>query len=324
MSGRDPAEGPRALVTGGAGFIGPSLVARLIQDGIIPTVVDNLSSGQDRLVDSQAPLHELDIADPALADVFAEARPEIVFHLAAQTSVARSMRDPDADIHANVLGGINVLQQCARFGTRRVVVFSTGGALYGEPEYLPCPESHPIRPLSVYGANKHTLEHYTRIFAAEAPFSHTILRPSNVYGPGQDPNGEAGVVAIFAQRMLANEEIIVYGDGEQQRDLLFVSDVVEAAIAAYKVDGGASGEFNVATGAPTSVNEIIGLLAHETGYERAPTYAPARPGEVRRIYLDATRAQKELKWAPQVSLEEGIRRTVNALRGETNGGPGGA
>ena len=324
MSGTDPTERPQALVTGGAGFLGRHLVTRLIQDDITPIVVDNLSSGQHQKWDIDAQLHTLDIADEALADVFAETRPEFVFHLAAQISVRQSMRDPQADIRANVVGGVNVLEQCARFGTRRVVVFSTGGALYGDPEHLPCLESDPVRPLSVYGASKFALEHYTRIIAAEASFHHTILRPGNFYGPGQDPNGEAGVVAIFAQLMLADEEVTIYGDGEQQRDYLYITDVVEAAMTAIRSDASATGEFNVGSGAPTSVNEIVRLLARETGYTHAPTYAPARPGEVKRIYLDATRAQQELNWVPQVSLEEGIRRTVNALRGETNGGPGSA
>ena len=324
MSGRDPSERPRALVTGGAGFLGRHLVARLMQDDITPIVVDNLSSGQHRKWDIETQLHTLDIADAALADVFAETRPEIVFHLAAQISVRQSMQDPQADIRANVVGGVNVLQQCARFGTRRVVVFSTGGALYGDPENLPCSESDPIRPLSVYGASKFALEHYTRIIAAEAPFRHTIFRPGNFYGPGQDPNGEAGVVAIFAQRMLADEEIIIYGDGEQQRDYLYVTDVVEAAMATLGSNASATGEFNVGSGAPSSVNDIVSLLARETGYTRAPTYVPARAGEVRRIYLDSTRAQRELNWSPLVSLEDGIRRTVAAMRDGAYDTPNGA
>ena len=324
MSGRNPAERPRALVTGGAGFLGRHLVARLIQDDITPIVVDDLSSGQRQEWDIEAQLHTLDIADEGLSDVFAETRPEIVFHLAAQISVRESMRDPQADIRANVVGGVNLLQQCARFGTQRVVVFSTGGALYGDPERLPCSESDPVRPLSVYGASKFALEHYTRIIAAEAPFHHTILRPGNFYGPGQDPNGESGVVAIFARLMLADEEIIIYGDGEQQRDYVYITDVVEAAMAALRSDASATGEFNVGSGAPSSVNEIVDLLARETGYTRSPTYAPARAGEVRRIYLDSTRAQQELNWSPLIALEDGIRRTVSAMRDGTYYEPRGA
>ena len=228
------------------------------------------------------------------------------------------MRDPDADVHSNVVGGINLLQQCARFGVRRIILFSTGGALYGEPEYLPCDESHPIRPLSVYGASKLALEHYTRIIAEANGIDYTILRPGNVYGPGQDPHGEAGVVAIFALRMLSGQAITIYGDGQQERDLFYVSDVVDAAMAAARPDAPSSGTFNVASGAPTSVNDIFSLLAGETGYDRAPVYAPERPGEVRRIYLDITRARQELGWEPRVELREGIARTVAALREQTS------
>ena len=314
IQGQDPGQ-PRALVTGGAGFIGSHLVKRLLSDGPYVTVVDNLSSSPTNDQEtSTAPLHKLDIADPALADVFAEKRPEIVFHLAAQVSVARSMREPESDIHTNVIGGINLLQQCVRFGVKRVVLFSTGGALYGEPEYLPCDEEHPIKPLSVYGASKHALEQYTRIIAEANGINHTILRPGNVYGPGQDPHGEAGVVAIFGLRMLAGEEVTIYGDGEQERDYVYVDDVVNATLAAIRPDAPAAGVYNIGSGAPTSVNEIFALLAEETGYGRTPVHAPERPGDVSRIYLDTSRARDELGWTPQIDLREGIPRTVAALR----------
>ena len=310
---------PKALVTGGAGFIGAHLVERLLDSGYKVTVVDDLSSAAspDDATNS-ASLRRIDIADPTLADVFAESRPDIVFHLAAQISVTRSMRDPDADVHANVVGGINLLQQCARYGVHRIVLFSTGGALYGEPEYLPCDESHPIKPLSVYGASKLALEHYTRIIAEANGIDYTILRPGNVYGPGQDPHGEAGVVAILGLRMLAGKEVVIYGDGGQERDLVYVGDVVDAAMAAARPDAASSGTFNVASGAPTSVNEIFSLLAEETVYDRAPVYAPERPGEVRRIFLDITRARNELGWQPKVEFREGIAQTVAALREQTS------
>ncbi len=302
-------------MTGGAGFIGSHLVKRLLSDGRYVTVVDNLSSsrmnGQEA---STVPLHKLDIADPAIADVFAEHQPEIVFHLAAQISVARSMREPELDIHTNVIGGINLLQQCVRFGVKRVVLFSTGGALYGEPEYLPCDESHPIKPLSVYGASKQALEHYTRIIAEANSIEYTILRPGNVYGPGQNPHGEAGVVAIFGLRMLAGEEVSIYGDGVQERDYVYVDDVVNATLAAARSDAAQGGVYNIAAGAPTSVNEIFSLLAEENGYSRAPVHAPERPGDVRRIYLDISKARRELGWTPEIDLREGITRTVAALR----------
>ena len=303
-----------ALVTGGAGFIGAHLVQRLLKDGHDVTVVDNLSStpppGRPQ---PPAPLHNLDIADPSLADVFSESRPEIVYHLAAQVSVARSMREPEADVHTNIVGGINVLQQCARFGVKRIVLFSTGGALYGEPQYLPCDEDHPINPLSVYGASKHALEQHTRVIAETNGIDYTILRPGNVYGPGQDPHGEAGVIAIFAQKMRANEEITIYGDGTQERDYIHVEDVINAAITAAHPNAPASGAYNIATGVPTTVNQIFSLIAEQTAYDRPPTHAPERPGDVHRIYLDVSKASKELGWTPQVDLRDGIHQPTAAL-----------
>lgn len=302
-------------MTGGAGFIGSHLVKRLLSDGWYVTIVDDLSSsptnGQE---ESTATLHKLDIADPALADVFAEERPQIIFHLAAQISVARSMREPELDVHTNIVGGINLLQQCVRFGVKRVVLFSTGGALYGEPEYLPCDEAHPIKPLSVYGASKQALEQYTRVIAENNGIDYTIVRPGNVYGPGQNPHGEAGVVAIFGLKMLAGEEVTIYGNGEQERDYVYVDDVVTAAFAATRPDAPAAGVYNIGSGAPTSVNEIFALLAAETGYERAPVHAPERPGDVHRIYLDTSKARHELGWTPEIDLREGINRTVASLR----------
>ncbi len=302
-------------MTGGAGFIGSHLVKRLLSDGWYVTIVDDLSSSRTNdQEESSATLHKLDIADPALADIFAEERPEVVFHLAAQISVARSMREPELDVHTNIVGGINLLQQSVRFGVKRVVLFSTGGALYGEPEYLPCDEAHPIKPLSVYGASKQVLEQYTRVIAENNGIDYMVLRPGNVYGPGQNPHGEAGVVAIFGLKMLAGEEVTIYGNGEQERDYVYVDDVVTAAFAAIRPDAPAAGVYNIGSGAPTSVNEIFALLAAETGYERAPVHAPERPGDVHRIYLDTSKARHELGWTPEIDLREGINRAVASLR----------
>ncbi len=302
-------------MTGGAGFIGSHLVKRLLSDGWHVTVVDDLSSSPINDYEAAAAdLHKLDIAAPALADVFVDEQPEIVFHLAAQVSVARSMREPELDVHTNIVGGINILQQCVRFGVKRVVLFSTGGALYGEPEYLPCDEAHPIRPLSVYGASKHALEQHTRIIAEANGIEYAILRPGNVYGPGQDPRGEAGVIAIFGLKMLAGEEVSIHGDGEQVKDYIYVDDVVAAGVAATRPDAPAAGIYNIGSGVPTSVNAIFALLAKETDYSRAPVHAPERPGDVHRIYLDSSKARRELGWTPEIDLHEGIARTVAALR----------
>ena len=314
----DPGQ-PRALVTGGAGFIGSHLVNRLLDDGWNVTVVDDFSSSptNDRKA-SDAPVSKLDIADPALADVFSEHQPQTVFHLAAQVSVARSMREPELDVHTNIVGGINLLQQCVRFGVKRVVLFSTGGALYGDPEYLPCDEAHPIKPLSVYGASKHALEQYTRIIARANGIEYVILRPGNVYGPGQDPHGESGVFAIFGLKMLAGEGVTVHGDGEQVKDYVYVDDVVAAGVTAALPEVSAGSIYNIGSGVPTSVNQIFALLAAETGYIQTPVHAPERPGDVRQIYLDTSKARRELGWTPEIDLREGISRTVAALR-RTNG-----
>ncbi len=309
-----PTTPTRALVTGGAGFIGAHLVQSLLKHGHDVTVVDNLSStptaGRPQ---PPASLHNLDIADPSLADVFAQFRPEIVYHLAAQVSVARSMREPEADVHTNILGGINVLQQCARFGVKRIVLFSTGGALYGEPQYLPCDENHPIKPLSVYGASKHALEQHTRVIAEANGIEYTILRPGNVYGPGQDPHGEAGVIAIFTQKMRAGEEVTIYGDGTQERDYIHVDDVVAAATTTPHPNTPPSATYNIGTGVPTTVNQIFSLIAEQTGYTRSPAHAPERPGDVHRIYLNIEKVRDELGWTPQVNLRDGIHQTIAAL-----------
>ncbi len=312
----------KALVTGGAGFIGAHLVERLLASNSTVTIVDNLSSGAPPAAENRAPLHRIDIADPNLADIFAESRPDVVFHLAAQISVTASMRDPETDARTNILGGINVLTQSARFGVRRVIVFSTGGALYGKPDKLPCDESHPVKPLSAYGVSKNALEHYTRIIAIENGLDYTILRPGNVYGPGQNTDGEAGVVPIFATRMLAGDDVVIFGDGQQERDFIYCSDVIDAALAALQPDSPPSGVYNVGSGSPTSINEIFSLIAAETDYGRMPIHAPERSGEVRRIYLDSSRAHRDLGWTPHVTLKDGIARTVATIREQTSQRPG--
>jgi len=302
----------KALVTGGAGFIGSHVVDGLIARGIRVSVVDNLSAGRRENLNPKATLHQVDIGSPQLAEVFRSERPEAVFHLAAQASVAFSVRDPFHDATTNVLGSINLLRQCQEFGVGAIVYSSTGGALYGEPSQTPCPENHPVRPLSPYAASKHAVESYVHCFSALAGFKATILRYANVYGPRQNPEGEAGVVAIFSQRMLEGREMSIFGDGTQERDFVYVGDVVNANMLALDQPGGV---FNIGTGTGASVNEVFRNLAALTGYQKQPDYQPKRPGEVYRIYLDSSLARKELGWSPKVSLEEGLRRTVESLRG---------
>ena len=301
-----------ALVTGGAGFIGSHVVDRLISDGFRVLVADNLATGRRENLHAGAAFFEIDVRSPRLADLFKRERPEVVFHLAAAASVSGSVRDPAKDARTNVMGSINVLQLSRRLGIERFVFSSTGGALYGEPAYLPCDEAHPVRPLSPYGAAKSAVEGYVHTIAALGGFEATVLRYANVYGPRQDPHGEAGVVAIFARRMLDGRDVVIYGDGEQERDFVYVSDVVEANVKALA--GPAGGVFNIGRGEGTSVNAVFGTLAAATGYARPPKHRPARAGDVSKIYLDVRKAREDLGWSAAVGLEAGLVATVESLR----------
>ena len=301
-----------ALVTGGAGFIGSHVVDRLVRDGYRVVVVDSLASGRREHLNPEAVFHDVDIRSSGLAEVFKTEKPEIVFHLAAAVSVTDSVRNPSRDARANVMGSLNVLQQSKRFGIERFVFSSTGGALYGEPAYLPCDEAHPVRPLSPYGAAKNAVEGYVHAMAGLGRFGYTVLRYGNVYGPRQDPHGEAGVVAIFACRMLDGAGVVIYGDGEQERDFVYVSDVVEANVKALAQT--TDGVFNIATGAGTSVNAVFGALAAAAHYRRAPKHRAPRPGDVGVIYLDVRKARDGLGWAAAVGLDAGLAATLDSFR----------
>ena len=303
-----------ALVTGGAGFIGSHVVDRLVGDGFRVLVVDSLASGRREAVHGEAAFHELDVRSPRLAALFKAERPEVVFHLAAAVSVSGSVRNPAKDARANVMGSINVLEAARRLGIERFVFSSTGGALYGEPAYLPCDEAHPVRPLSPYGAAKNAAEGYVHAIAGLGGFGYTVLRYGNVYGPRQDPHGEAGVVAIFARRMLDGRDVVIYGDGAQERDFVYVADVVEANVKSLAQSG--DGVFNIGVGAGTSVNAVFGALAAATGYTRSPRHRAARAGDVGKVYLDVRRAREALGWTAAVGLEAGIAATVESFRGD--------
>ena len=300
------------LVTGGAGFIGSHLVDRFIADGHTVAAVDILATGKRANVNPQAALYEIDIRSPALAAAFEAARPEVVFHVAAHASVSESVRDPMHDAEVNVLGTLNVLQQCAAYGVGRFVFSSTGGALYGEPERLPADEEHPVSPLSPYGASKAAAEAYVQTHCALSGIRYTILRYGNVYGPRQDPFGEAGVVAIFANAMMRGQPPTIFGDGSHERDYVYVDDVVRANVLALAQ--AEDGVYNIGTGEGTTVAQVFDALAGVTDYGGSPEHAAERPGDVHRIYLDVRRAERGLGWRAAVSLEEGIRCTVDAMR----------
>jgi UDP-glucose 4-epimerase len=301
--------GVRILVTGGAGFIGSHVVDRFVGLGHEVVVFDNLSSGRREFVHPQARLVVADLTDArAIERCLAEFRPEIVDHHAAQIDVRHSVDDPVHDAGTNILGALALLQSCTRHGVRKFVYASTGGALYGEGRALPATEEHPVNPESPYGVSKHTVEHYLYLWKLLHGLDYTVLRYPNVYGPRQNPHGEAGVNAIFIGLMLRGKRPRIFGSGEQVRDYVYVGDVVEANVLA--LDRGGGEMVNIGTGVGTSVNDIVRELNAVLGTRIEPIYEPPRPGEVQRIYLDATRAGRVLGWKPQVAFTEGLRRTV--------------
>jgi UDP-glucose 4-epimerase len=303
----------RILVTGGAGFIGSHVVDACIEAGHTVTVVDDLSTGQRANLHPKAGFVQLDIRDPKLAEVFARERPQVVNHHAAQIDVRRSVADPVHDASVNILGSLNVLECARTAGVERIIYISSGGAIYGEPVFLPCDESHPIRPICPYGASKHTIEHYLEMYHVLYGIPYTILRYANVYGPRQDPHGEAGVVAIFAGKMLRGEPVAVFGDGDQERDFVYVGDCARANVLAL-TQAPPAGAYNIGSGVATSVNGIFAALQRLTGYAGSATHLEAKAGETRRIFLTAEKARAELGWTAEVPLEDGLRRTLAYFR----------
>ena len=299
----------KILVTGGAGFIGSNLVDALINLGHDVAVIDNLSSGLRKNLNLKARLYEIDIRDKKLSEIFEREKPDIVDHHAAQIDVRKSGEDPVADAEANILGSLNVITNCLRFGVKRIVYASTGGAIYGDPQYLPADENHPINPISQYGISKHTVEHYLHLYSIIHGLEYVALRYSNVYGQRQNPYGEAGVVAIFAIQMLTGQQPTIFGPGDKTRDYTHVSDIVAANIIA--LDHGKNTIYNIGTGIETKDQEIFDTLASVLGYKGKPIYAPVRKGEVYRISLNCGKASKELGWRPKLSLREGITRAVD-------------
>jgi UDP-glucose 4-epimerase len=299
----------KILVTGGAGFIGSHVVELFLDRGYEVVILDDLSTGRESNIHPRAKFYEMDIRDPEVRKIFEAERPDYISHHAAQMDVRRSVAQPLFDADVNILGSINLIECAREFGVKHFVYISTGGAVYGEPEYVPCNEAHPINPICQYGASKHTVEHYLFMYHVNYGLNYTVLRYPNVYGPRQDPHGEAGVVAIFTGKMLAGEPVTINGDGEQTRDFVYVGDCARANYLAVTVDH-QPGIYNIGWGLPTSINEIFGTLAKVTGYSRQVAYGPAKVGETRHIYLDATKAKTDLGWSPTLSLEEGLEKTV--------------
>lgn len=307
----------KALVTGGAGFIGSHVAEALLGRGISVDLLDDLSNGHRENVPGGAKLYEGSITDSEFVnDVFAESQPDVVFHLAAQVSVIESLRDPFNDLQRNLGGGLNIILASRAHGQPKIIYSSTGGAAYGDPEpsMLPVPETVPARPLSPYGITKHTVEHYLDMECLNHGQRYTVLRYSNVFGPRQDPHGEAGVVAIFTVKLLEGGVCKVFGDGEQTRDFIFVTDVARANLAA--IDQGDGEIFNIGTGVETTVNEVVSALKAAWGRPMNIEHADARVGEVRRIALAIDKAKAGLGWAPEVNFRDGIQRTLAHYRGD--------
>jgi len=298
----------KVLVTGGAGFIGSHVVDALITAGHRVVVVDDLSTGKKEHLNPKATFCQLDIRSPDLEEVIRREKPDLINHHAAHVDVRRSVADPGHDAEVNIAGSLNLLEKARQHGVSRFVYASTGGAIYGEPEYLPCDEDHPLNPLSPYGVSKLAVEKYLFVYGQTYGLRYTILRYPNVYGPRQDPFGEAGVVAIFASRMLRGEEVVINGSGEQVRDFVCVDDIIRANLLAQEALSGQI--YNLGTGVGTSINQLFASMKSLTGYAREPVHGPPKPGETFKIYLDAAKARTELGWQPTVGLEDGLRATI--------------
>ena len=305
----------RILVTGGAGFIGSNTVDALVESGAGQiSVLDNLSSGKRHQVNGKVRFHQADLRDAsAVNDVIAREQPEVIYHFAAQMDVRRSVADPAFDAQVNLVGFLNLMEAGRQNGLKRVVFASTGGAIYGEQEEFPCDEDHPCRPLSPYGIAKLATEKYLFFYQQQYGIDYLALRYANVYGPRQDPHGEAGVVAIFCGRILNGSRCTIFGEGKQTRDYTYVGDIVRANLRA--LTSAVSGtSLNVGTGRETSVNSLYTSLAEVAGEARPPEYASARPGEQMRSVISPERAAARLEWKPEVELADGLERTFNYFR----------
>ena len=309
----------RVMVTGGAGFIGSTLCDRLLAEGHEVDVVDDLSSGSlANLADARSKpsrrfmFHRLDIRSTGLVELITSRRPEVICHLAAQMDVRVSVAKPLFDAEVNILGSLNVCQGALAAGTRKVVFAGSGGTLYGEPEALPVREGHSQHPLSPYGVSKKAVGDYLHYYREIQGLDSTVLALANVYGPRQDPHGEAGVVAIFAGKLLTRDRATVFGDGVQTRDFVYVDDVVDAFVRA--MDQGSGLTMNIGTGLETSVQRLYDTMARLAGYDEPPKYAEARAGELARSALDPGRAAAHLGWEPRTDLDTGLSRTLAWFR----------
>jgi UDP-glucose 4-epimerase len=302
----------KILVTGGAGFIASHVSDAFLALGHDVAIVDNFASGKRENLPSGAAFHQVDIRDDKLRDVFLTEKPEVVVHHAAHIEVARSVREPAYDASINILGSLNLLECCREHGVKKIIYAGTGGALVGEPIYIPVDEAHPIDPLAPYGVSKHTVENYLFTYRANHGIEYTVLRYPNVYGPRQDPHGEAGVVAIFSLQMLAGQTPTIFGDGTKTRDYCYVGDIAAANVLA--LNSRVSGVYNLGRGIEVSDLEVFEAVRTAVGSETVPRFEPVRPGEVEHIALDSSKAQRELGWTWKVDFVEGVAKAVDFYR----------
>lgn len=301
----------KVLVTGGAGFIGSHIVDLLIEKRYDVTAVDNLSSGKKENLHRESELVVQDIRDEALIHTFEKTRPDFVIHQAAQVSVPRSLHDPGEDAQVNILGLINVLECCRKTDVKKVV-FASSAAIYGNPEYLPVDEKHPCRPLSPYGITKHAASYYCKMYHALYGLEYAMLRYANVYGPRQDHHGEGGVVTIFVNKLLTGERPVIFGDGSQTRDFVYVKDVAQANVLAVETAG--CQEVNISIGTELTVIKLYQTMTGVLGLNLEPVFGPERAGDIYRSCLDSRLAQEALGWEAEVMLDQGIEETVDFFR----------
>ncbi|MBD3313730.1 NAD-dependent epimerase/dehydratase family protein [Candidatus Woesearchaeota archaeon] len=298
----------KVIVTGGAGFIGSHIVDALIDNEYDVVVVDNLVTGSKDNLNAKARFYQVDITHERMAKVFEKEKPDFVVHHAAQINVRQSLAQPVYDAIQNIIGTIEILELCRDYKVKKMIYAGSGGACYGEPQYLPCDEKHPANPVSHYGVSKYSAEHYLFLYKHLYDMDYIVLRYSNVYGPRQDPKGEAGVISIFLDKIKNNERPHIFGDGNQTRDYVFVKDVARANLLALE-NQTQSRAFNIGTGKETSVNQLFEMIKQSTGTDLSAAHIAAVPGEVRRISLKCDLAKQELGWGPEIGIEDGIRMT---------------
>lgn len=303
----------RILVSGGAGFIGSNIVDAYIRHGHTVAVVDNLSTGLSENLNSDAQFYQADIRNSQeISKVFDDFKPQIVNHHAAQIDVRKSTSDPFFDADVNIIGSLNIMKASAEHHVTKLIYASSGGAVYGDPEYLPADERHPIRPIAEYGVSKHIVEHYLYVYGSNYDLNYSVLRYANVYGPRQNVHGEAGVIAIFIGKLLSGEQPTIFGDGNATRDYVYVEDVVRANVLA--LDHGDRTIINIGTGIETSVNAIFSLISNTVRSSIPPAYESARVGEISRTFLSNHLAEKLLGWKPLTTIEAGIQKTVDHVK----------